>query len=214
MKAEDEVIGELGKPYSEELGINLDSGRDGEVFRWFLASILFGKRISEGIAANTYLEFKKADLLAPQKILNAGWDRLVELLDAGGYVRYDFSTASKLLEIMKGLIGKYNGSLIRLYRESKDDKDLERRLLEFKGVGPVTVNIFLRELRHVWKRAEPEISLFTKTAAKNMGIDLNGYDKKSKTFVKLECALLRLGKNWCRKGKCENCGFRERCNFV
>lgn len=38
--------------YSEELGIDLKepSGR----FKWFLAAILFGARISEKIAANTY----------------------------------------------------------------------------------------------------------------------------------------------------------------
>jgi 3-methyladenine DNA glycosylase/8-oxoguanine DNA glycosylase len=34
------------------------------------------------------------------------------------------------------------GSLSNLYRQSKDEKDLEVRLQEFKGVGPKTVNIF------------------------------------------------------------------------
>ena len=85
--------------YSEDLGIDLStpSGR----FRWFVASILFGARISEQIAANTYRCFEAAGIVdAPDKIIGAGWDRLVEILDAGGYVRYDFSTAAKLLDIM------------------------------------------------------------------------------------------------------------------
>ena len=83
--------------YSEDLGIDLStpSGR----FKWFIASILFGARISEQIAANTYRCFEAASIIdAPDKITAAGWDRLVETLDAGGYVRYDFSTATKLLE--------------------------------------------------------------------------------------------------------------------
>lgn len=36
--------------YSEELGIDLKKNNDDELFKWFLASILFGARISETIA--------------------------------------------------------------------------------------------------------------------------------------------------------------------
>jgi len=32
--------------------------------------------------------------LDPEKILEAGWDKLVEVLDRGHYVRYDFSTTT------------------------------------------------------------------------------------------------------------------------
>ncbi len=74
--------------YSEDLGINLREP-DGR-FRWFLASILFGARISEKIATKTYTAFQRAGLDSPEKILAAGWDELVRVLDAGGYVRYDF----------------------------------------------------------------------------------------------------------------------------
>jgi len=40
--------------YSEELGINLKSRKSEKIFKWFLASILYGARISETIAKNTY----------------------------------------------------------------------------------------------------------------------------------------------------------------
>jgi hypothetical protein len=40
--------------YSEELGISLWENDDGEIFKWFLASLLFGARISETIAEKTY----------------------------------------------------------------------------------------------------------------------------------------------------------------
>ena len=45
--------------YSEELGIALGKGTDTELFKWFLASILFGARISETIAENTYKAFAR-----------------------------------------------------------------------------------------------------------------------------------------------------------
>ena len=49
--------------YSEDLGIDLatPSGR----FRWFVASILFGARISEQIAANTYRCLEAAGIVGP-----------------------------------------------------------------------------------------------------------------------------------------------------
>ena len=33
-----------GGGYSKELGIDIDSGRSGEIFKWFFASILYGQR--------------------------------------------------------------------------------------------------------------------------------------------------------------------------
>ncbi|HLG29262.1 MAG TPA: hypothetical protein VI387_03550, partial [Candidatus Brocadiales bacterium] len=70
------IIDKFGALYSEQLGINLDSKKEEEIFKWFLASLLFGKRIGENIAARTYKEFEKAGILTPQAILKAGWDRL------------------------------------------------------------------------------------------------------------------------------------------
>lgn len=40
-----------------ELGINLKSKKEEELFKWFLASILFGKPIQQEIAKRTYFEF-------------------------------------------------------------------------------------------------------------------------------------------------------------
>ena len=134
-----------GKIYSRDLGIDLKSGREEEIFKWFLACLLFGKPIQQEVAKRTYFEFEKEKILTPEKILKAGWDKLVGILDRGYYVRYDFSTATKLLEICKELKEKY-GSLKNLIKVSKNKKDLAKRLQEFKGIGPVTTRIFLREL--------------------------------------------------------------------
>ena len=74
--------------YSEELGLDLTRPEDR--FKWFLASILFAKRISAEIARRTYRRFKDEELTKLGMILAAGWDTLVQVLDSGGYVRYDF----------------------------------------------------------------------------------------------------------------------------
>jgi len=136
----------MKKIYSKNLGINLKSGKEKEIFKWFLACLLFGKPIQQKVAKRTYFEFKKEKLLSPERILEAGWDKLVKILDRGHYVRYDFSTATKLLDICKELRERY-GFLTHLFKVSKNKEDLARRLQEFRGVGPVTTRIFLRDLK-------------------------------------------------------------------
>ncbi len=178
--------------YSEELGIDLSTGNAGELFKWFLASILYGKRISQTIARQTWRSFEKYDLLTPAKIRNAGWTFLVNpVLREGGYVRYDESTASTLLRIGETLKSAYHDDLLELYRASADPGDLERRLDAFYGIGPVTVNIFLRELRPYWSKCDPAPLPVVEKLAHRAGIDLGKYQRKSMRFVRLEAGLIR-----------------------
>ncbi|MDI6883145.1 MAG: hypothetical protein QMC93_01560 [Patescibacteria group bacterium] len=43
-----------GKIYSRDLGINLESGKEEEIFKWFLVCLLFGKPIQQVVAKRTY----------------------------------------------------------------------------------------------------------------------------------------------------------------
>ena len=181
------------KLYSEELGINLRKNNEKELFKWFLASILFGARIPETIAKNTYKSFEKYKLLNKKKILKAGWNFLVNpVMRKGGYVRYDEKTSTKLLRICEMLIKKYTGSLKKIHEKAKNNEDLENKLMEFYGVGPVTANIFLRELRPFWKKSNPEPLPIVKKVARIYKIDLSKYNRKSLTFARIEAGLIRL----------------------
>jgi endonuclease III len=185
--------------YSRELGLDLSKPRDR--FKWFLASLLFAKRISAETAKKTFFEFERKGLTTPEKISQAGWNRLVRVLDSGGYVRYDFSTASTLLAIMSELKKKY-GDLEQLHKQSSNPRDLEKRLQDFKGVGPVGVNIFLRELRGIWEKAKPKPSKMSATAAQRLGLE---------DVEACESALVRLNLEYCKKGRCDECVVREYC---
>jgi len=218
------LIDAVGGRFSTQLGINLSSADPEQIFKWFLASKLFGARISTDIAIRTYKEFERRRTTSPGAILRTGWDGLVRILDDGGYARYDFSTASKLLEIMDDLKRDYNGNLNELHRASINEEDLENRLKGLgKGIGDVTVNIFLRELRGVWEKADPALSEMVKLAAGHLGI-VKGEDplhslKKiwsaqkipGKDFRDFESALLRVGKDYCRKSRHDVCPMKSVC---
>jgi len=187
--------------YSKELGLDLTKAEDR--FKWFLASVLFAKRISAETAKETYLYFEQEDLTSPDAILEAGWDRLVEVLDSGGYTRYDFSTATNLLGIAKTLKEKY-GDLERLHAESSSPTDLERRLQEFKGVGPVGVSIFLRELRGIWEKAKPKPSPIAVATAQKIGLNLEDVER-------YESQLVRLNLEYCKKRRSSECQLKDNC---
>jgi endonuclease III len=187
------------KTYSEELGLDLNKPEDR--FKWFLASMLFARRISSQVAKKTFKRFQEEGLLTPEAILEAGWDKLVKVLDSGGYVRYDFSTATNLLDVSKSLLEKF-GSIDEVHEEAESSKHLEELLASFRGIGPVGVNIFLRELRGVWSKADPEPSKLAVETARRLGV---------KRIREVESQLVRLSLEYCRRKACEACPVSKTC---
>jgi len=190
-----ELIKNLGGRYASALGIDLAAPDAGERFKWLLAAMLYGTRISESLATRTWHEFAARDVLTPERIVKTGWDMLVIILDAGGYVRYDYKTASKLLEVCGALIRDYGGSLDVLHDVASDPRDLEERLKALgKGIGDTTVAIFLRELRGIWDKADPPLSPLALTAAIELGYLRRGTKNP-------ERALSNLHKAWATSGQ-------------
>jgi hypothetical protein len=178
--------------YSEELGIDLADGTDGVYFRWFLASMLFGARITETIAKKTYRAFVRHGLTSPDRIVGVGWDFLVNhVMREGGYVRYDGRKSTQVLRDCERLLADYRGSLRRFHDAASDARDLEATLLTFYGVGPVTANIFLRELRPYWTKADPEPLPIVRILARKLNLDLARYPRKSLIFARVEAGLIR-----------------------
>lgn len=199
-----DFVESYGRPFSDILGIDLRSRKNREIVKWFLASILYSKPIRESSATLTYQTFELDGVISASKILKTGWEGLVTLLDEGGYARYDFSTADKLLLVFGTLQRQYRGDLNRLHQAASDGADLEARLMALgKGIGPTTVSIFLREMRGVWPKAKPAPTPLVRLAMSKLGIgDIeNVAEKQHLDPVMLETALLRLGKDFLRKGR-------------
>lgn len=219
------LLAAVGGKYSRELGIDLTGSDPAEIFRWFLAAKLFGARIFTDIAMRTFREFERRGVVTPERILATGWDGLVSILDAGGYVRYDFSTATRLLAIMEALTRWYGSDLNSLHERARDSADLERLIKGLgTGIGDVTVTIFLRELRTVWPKARPPLSAPALLACGHL--ELVGpereplaalerlwsrYTVAGRDFCDFEAALVRLGKDYCRKERHDLCPLRDFC---
>ncbi|MGC9138377.1 MAG: hypothetical protein ACP5G5_05145, partial [Thermoplasmata archaeon] len=199
------IIMENSISYAKKFGI--DVSRD--PFPWFLLSILFGARISEEIASRTFYLFKREGIISPEKILETGWDGLVVLLDSGGYTRYDFKTATKLISVSENIIRE--GGLKKIHDESVDPDEFVRRLKSIsKGIGDVTIGIFMREMVDVWEKARPMPSYYARLAMENLSLDVNSYRDLGIGYSIYEYFLHRVGKN-CYRGRCEKCPVRNEC---
>ncbi len=83
------------------------------------------------------------------------------------------------------------------------------------GIGPATTNIFLRELRGIWPQADPPLSPLAQAAAEYLKLLPPGLSDREALrrleqhwqaqpvadydFADLEAALVRLGRDFCRK---------------
>ncbi|MEG5266171.1 DNA methylase [Pseudomonas sp. JDS28PS106] len=129
-----------------DLGIDIESGDERALFKWFLASFLMGKRIQADIACNAYrVLVEKHQRDTPRKLAHCSHRELVAMLGEAHYVRYDESTADRLSALSAKLNDEYAGKLSNVHKASADRAEFEKRLLAFDGVGPKTVEIFMRE---------------------------------------------------------------------
>ncbi len=131
---------------AHDLNITVANGDEGGLFRWLLASFLMGKRIQAPIAVDAYrviVEKNKCD--TPRKLANRSHQELVAMLGEANYVRYDESTADRLHALASKLNTEYGGKISHLREASADRHEFEQRLQAFEGIGPKTVEIFMRE---------------------------------------------------------------------
>ena len=131
---------------AQDLQIDLRGANEAALFKWLVASFLMGKRIQGAIAANAYkvvVEQHQRD--TPQKLSHCTHRQLVVMLGQAHYVRYDETTASRLLALASKLNNEYAGKVSNIVEASADRQAFEKRLSEFEGIGPKTIEIFMRE---------------------------------------------------------------------
>lgn len=157
-----------GGRFSTALGIEVEAG-EAEIDRWFMAATLFGARIPIAIAERTFHVLDEAGVtVATARAF--GWDDLVALLDRGGYARYDYKTATRLHVLCDALGEHYGGRVCAIPDNARTPAELEKALDDLPGWGPVTVGVFLRELRGVWALAAPALDPRAASFAHHLGL--------------------------------------------
>lgn len=135
---------------AHDLAIDLKVGGEVALFKWFIASFLMGKRIQADIAAQAYrVIVDQHGCDTPRKLANRSHRQLVAMLGEAHYVRYDETTATRLTALSKKLLEEYAGKMGEIHGRSDSRAGFEKCLGEFDGVGPKTVEIFMREAGEV-----------------------------------------------------------------
>jgi endonuclease III len=114
------------------------------LFQHLVQSYLYGKPIQRKISEKTFAVLVSKGYTTPEAIISAGYDNLVEAMKEGGYKRIDEITSRRLIELSEKLRREY-GSMTSLLARS----DLDKELQTFKGIGPVTSQIFIKGLPNV-----------------------------------------------------------------
>ena len=125
------------------LGIDMHQCHGRGLYKWLLASFLIGKRIRASVAVQAYqvlVDTHGLDTLG--KLARCPHHTLVKLLGQAGYARYDESTARRLHRLGKGLEAEMDHVLLD---DAVDMAHVNAWLLRFEGVGPKTLEIFMRE---------------------------------------------------------------------
>lgn len=130
--------------HAEDFGLVPLSGDD-DLFRWFLMCFMLGKPIKSTVAVNTWQIFIYNRVDTPWAILQAGNHKLVQMLHAGKYTRYQHVMARSLQTCAEQLINFYDGSLMLMLESSQNEDEFNKRLQTLHGVGPKTAQIIMRE---------------------------------------------------------------------
>lgn len=126
--------------------LGIDPGTDQGMFDWLLASMLFGRPVPQRTAAAAYAKFKADGWDTPEHFTADDHHPLWHELWEGGYHRMSSVMSEELRDAMRALIDEWGGSVARLVRTSSSPQEVSARLQAFKGVGPKTAEIFLREI--------------------------------------------------------------------
>lgn len=159
-----------GTTYAEECGIELRD-EPAPLFQLLVMTVLMSKRIGAAQAVKATRALLDAGWTTPERLAASSASRRVSVLNRSGYARYDISASRTLGEVVEQVQSAYGGDL-RLLREGAegDVVELQRRLQQFTGIGPVGADIFLREVQVVWLDVRPFVDRRAHASAQNLGL--------------------------------------------
>jgi hypothetical protein len=98
-------------------------------------------------------------------------DKPIDATTAMRDVRYDESSATRRVEMAERVRDEYSGDLRELAQSSRHDvAAAAEKSKQFKGIGDIGADIFLREVQDVWTWVRPHFDDRATGAAKRLGL--------------------------------------------
>lgn len=159
-----------GTTYACEAGIRLND-KPMPLFQLLVLSMLASKPIGATIATRAARELFKVGLRTPRAVLAADRRTLIEAFGRAHYVRYDESSATRLVGLAERVRDEYAGDLREIEARSGHDVAAAKRMLkQFKGIGDTGADIFLREVQDVWPWVRPYFDERATGTARELGL--------------------------------------------
>ncbi len=194
------LLDRFGRTYAEQAGIRL-ADKPSPLYQLLVLATLLSARISADVAVAAAKELFAAGYRTPQRMRQATWQARVDALVRGHYRRYDERTSTMLAEAAELLLDRWRGDLRRLRAEAGGNPEQIRELLiEFKGIGPVGADIFLREAQAVWPDIAPYVDGRVAEGAKKVGLPssaraLSGLVESPRELARLASALVHVSRS-------------------
>jgi endonuclease III len=164
------LLDRFGQTYAEQAGIHL-ADKPSPLYELLVLATLLSARISGDVAVAAAKELFAAGYRTAQRMQEASWQDRVDALGRGHYRRYDERTSTMLDESAALLLDRWQGDLRKLRDEAGGDaKQIRKLLTEFKGIGPVGADIFLREVQAVWPEVAPYLDGRVIRGAEKVGL--------------------------------------------
>ncbi|MFF3574143.1 endonuclease [Nocardia jiangxiensis] len=167
------LLDRAGTSYARQAGIE-PADEPAPLFQLLMLAELLSTRIAADIAVAATRELIDSGFTTPRLVAEADWQDLVDALGRGHYRRYDESTATRLGGNATFLLERYHGDLRRLASDADEDPGrLAELLQQFKGIGPVGADIFLREIQDVWTWVRPHFDDRARQGAERLGLPVD-----------------------------------------
>lgn len=190
------LLDRSGQSFAEELGIPVERNQPSPLFRLLTAAILLSANLDARLGLRTARALSQAGYRTAPRMAEASDRERWEVLAEARYLRKE-RTAGILGDAARQCVERYDGDLRELREAAERDPARERELLqEFKGIGPVGADIFLREAQVAWTELYPFADERVTAPARRLGLPgsagrLGELTGGPRDFARLTAALVR-----------------------
>lgn len=192
------ILTRYPRTLAEQAGLDVERNTPSPLFRLLCFCLLSGRPMPHQAALAAALALVRRGWGTPARLAASQAGRRTAALRSAGYARFAEGAGRDLGELATQVLDEYGGDLRKLRARAGGDPGGERRLLmEFRGIGAVSADIFFREAQLAWDELLPFADPRALAAAARIGLPadprrLAALVRERRTFVRLVDGLVRI----------------------